>query len=460
MSSLKQVLRRRLSRRTILLSHRLRAVAANLRYGFPGRGVLVVGVTGTKGKTTSCHFVASILQEAGFTVGMATTVSFQIGDKVWSNDTNMSVTGPFPLQKLLREMRDAHCDALVLEVTSIALDQFRTLGIPFRYVGLTNMSHDHLDYHGTWANYREAKLKLFTRPGLRAAAVNADDPEAPVFLTRTTARERWSYSTQSSEALSPATEHLQASKISTNPEGSSFTLQTSLGESQRVRLQIPGIFNIENALCAAALGLSLNLKLGTVVAGLEAVDHVAGRLERIPTKRGFSVMVDYAHTPDSLEKLYATLRPDVRGRMIAVLGATGDRDRTKRPIMGALAARFCDYVFVTDEEPYTEDPQRIIDEVAKGVPRGRPLFKAASAVAVRTERPIFKNPNESGEGEWWWRVADRREAISRAIDLGKLDDLIIVSGMGAQNYRKVGEKKEPWNERTVIEELLQAKNLL
>jgi len=459
MPSVKEFLRKRLSRRAILVSHRLRAMAANIRYGFPSRGMLVIGVTGTKGKTTTTHLVASILQEAGFKVGMATTVAFQIGDTTWSNDTNLSVTAPFPLQKLLRQMRDAHCDALVLEVTSIALDQFRTLGIPFRYVGFTNLTHEHLDYHKSMEQYAKAKLALFTKPGLRASVVNIDDSWGEYFLKKGTAPRRWSYSAQTATRHPSATDHLFADKISTNPTGASFTLTTE-HESARVRLNFPGIFNIENALCAAALALNLNLKLSTVVAGLEKLQQVAGRLERVPTKKGFSVMIDYAHTPDSLEKLYSTLRPDVRGRMIAVLGSCGDRDRTKRPIMGALAARFCDYVFVTDEEPYTEDPQQIIEEVAKGVPRGRALFKASAAVAERTERPLFKNPNETGEGEWWWKVPDRREAISQAIDMGKLDDLIIITGMGALNYRTVGETKVPWNERMVVEELLGEKKLL
>ena len=164
-------------------------------------------------------------------------------------------------------------------------------------------------------------------------------------------------------------------------------------------------------------------------------------------------MVDYAHTPDSLEKLYAMLRQHASGRLIAVLGATGDRDTTKRPIMGALAARFCDLVYVTDEEPYTEDPQAIIDQVAGGVPRGRALFKAEAAVH-RDTKPKLKANTESGLGDWWWKVSDSKEAIAAAISQAQTGDLVIVTGMGAQNFRKVGSKKEPWNDRQVIESLL------
>ena len=455
MKTLKKFLRGRVSRRTVLFFHKLEAIAANIRYGFPSRGMLVIGVTGTKGKTSTSYFISSILEEAGFTVGMATTVSFKIGEKHWTNDYNKSNLHPMQLQKLLREMRDARCNALVIEVTSHGIDQHRLWGIPFQYVGLTNITHDHLDYHKTWANYQATKLRLFLPKRLKGIAVNADDPSGELFLSKSPAPRKWSYSTQVAEPLPGSTDSIFAHKISSHSGGTSFTLQFG-EESIRVNLDMPGRFNIENALCASALCLNLNLKLGSIKAGLENMHRVPGRLEKIETRKGFSVMVDYAHTPDSLEKLYSTLRPDVRGRMIAVLGSCGDRDKTKRPIMGALAARFNDFVFVTDEEPYTEDPLAIMEEVARGVPRGRPLFKAAA-----TERPIFKKKEgDSGEGDWWWKVADRREAISRAIDMGKLDDLILVTGMGAQNFKMVGTKQVPWNDRAVIEELLQEKNLL
>lgn len=458
MKTVRSFLHNHLPRQMVLWLHKARSMATAARFGFPARGMLVIGVTGTKGKTTTCHFIASILKEAGYTVGMISTVDYQIGDVVEVNNTNMSNLPVAKLQAILKRMRLARCNALVMEVTSIGLDQYRVWGIPFRYVGFTNLTHDHLDYHKTWAHYEQSKQRLFRWPGLRAVAVNADDAAAPHFLEATKAKTRWSFSTERPTALPAATDHLWADKVSSNPGGASFLL-THEEEQARVRLQVPGRFNVENALCAAALCLNLNLKLGTIVAGLEKMAPVAGRLERIETKKGFSVMVDYAHTPDSLEKLYSTLRPDVRGRMIAVLGSCGDRDKTKRPIMGALAARFCDYVFVTDEEPYSEDPLEIIEEVAKGVPRGRALFKSSMRVH-REERPILKKDNESGEGEWWWKVAERREAISRAIDLCKLDDLVLVTGMGAQNFRVVGSHKMPWNDRQVIEALLKEKKLL
>jgi UDP-N-acetylmuramoyl-L-alanyl-D-glutamate--2,6-diaminopimelate ligase len=331
--------------------------------------------------------------------------------------------------------------------------------VPFRYVGFTNLAHDHLDYHQTWDEYQKAKLKLFRWKGIKACVVNADDPAAEFYLAHTTAQTKWTYSTTSSEPVPTANEHVWADKISTNMNGSSFNLHLG-GEQERVRLQLPGLFSVENALCAASVCANLNLKIGTIVAGLENLDHVPGRLERIDSSKGFSVIIDYAHTPDSLEKLYSTLRPEVRGRMIAVLGSCGDRDKTKRPIMGALAARFCDLVYITDEEPYSEDPLQIIEEVSKGVPRGRALYKPSAAVAAKQEKNLFRKVSQDGEGEWWWKIPDRRQAIEKAIEQCKLDDLVLITGMGSQNFKIVNGKQEPWNDRLVVESILKEKNLM
>jgi len=458
---MKNFFRRYFSQKQLNYFHKLEAVFWTIRYGFPARGMLVVGVTGTKGKTTTCHFVTSILEEAGYTVGMATTINFQVGEKKWVNETNKSVLPPRKFQALLREMKDAHCNALVIEVTSHALDQNRVWGVPFRYVGFTNLSHEHLDYHSSMEEYRDTKMKLFRWKGAKACVVNVDDPTGAYILEHSTIPRRWSVSTEE-ETLPPhATDHLYASRISANSSSASFTLHTE-DEQERVSLQLPGRFNVENALVAAGLGLNLNVKLTTIAAGLMNVERVPGRLEKIETRKGFTVIIDYAHTPDSLEKLYSTLRPDVRGRMIAVLGATGDRDKTKRPIMGALAARFCDQVIVTDEEPYSEDPQAIIDEIARGVPRGRTLFRASREQTLKQEKPsiIKKVEEESGENIWWWKIPDRREAITTAISRGKLDDVILITGMGAQTKKIVNDIATPWNEREIVEEILHELKLL
>ncbi len=461
LSRIKQFFRRRLSQRQINFLHKLEAMYYAARNGFPGRSMVVFAITGTKGKTTASHFLASILEEAGYTVGMATTVDFQIADEIRSNQANKSVLHPKYLQPLLKEMKEARCNVLVLEVTSHAIDQNRIWGIPIRYAGFTNLGHDHLDYHGSMEVYRDVKKRLFMGRQLRAIAVNADDPVGRMFIEQSPAPRKVGYSTEGLEPVPGSTEMVYADKVSANSTSATFTLVTE-NEAERVQLQLPGRFNVENALVAASLALNLNLKLSTIAAGLQRLERVAGRLETIETKKGSTIIIDYAHTPDSLEKLYATLRPDVRGKMIGVLGCTGDRDKTKRPIMGALAARFCDLVYITDEEPYTEDPRAIIEEIAKGVPRGRSLFKPSrDQILKRQERPIFKKEEAAdGEGVWWWKVTDRREAIERAIKQCKLDDVVLITGMGAQEFKIVGDQKVPWSDRAIVMEILKAEKLI
>ena len=343
----------------------------------------------------------------------------------------MSVTAPYPLQKLLQRMRKAHVNAVVLEVTSIALDQYRTLSIPFRYASFTNLAHDHLDYHGTMERYAEAKRLLFKVRSLKAVSANIDDPLGQSFLDGSPAPQKVSFSRLEKADVSAHT-------IKEQPSGNRFTLVAG-DESTPIRLQLPGLFSVSNALCAASLAYAHGISLTVIAKGLENVSAVAGRLELVPTERNFQVMVDYAHTPDSLEQLYESLRNSVKGRLIAVLGATGDRDRTKRPIMGAIAGRLCDLVIITDEEPYTENPQSIIEAVAEGVPRGRN--------GART------NPGH-GENSWWWKVPERRAGIEKALHLASAGDMVVVTGMGAQHFRTIGTQKQPWNDREVITELL------
>ena len=431
MSTLKKHLRSLASPANMRRYHWLQAAYAVTRFGQPAKKMLVFGITGTKGKTTSCHLLAAILEQAGLTVGLATTVSFKIGTVEERNDTNMSVTAPYPLQKLLRRMRRANVNAIVLEVTSIALDQHRTLGIPFSYASFTNLAHDHLDYHGDMASYAEAKRLLFKKKELKAVTANLDDALATSFLDISKAPKKLGFSRQIKADVF-------AQSIKELPSGSHFTLLAGQS-SVPVKLQLPGLFSISNALCAASLAYAHGLSLETIAKGLESVNSVAGRLELVPTGRDFQVMVDYAHTPDSLEQLYASLRGSVSGRLIAVLGATGDRDRTKRPIMGAIAGRLCDLVIITDEEPYSESPQSIIEAVAEGVPRGRTGAR-----------------NEPGYGEnvWWWKILERKAGIAKALALAKQGDMVVVTGMGAQHFRTIGNQKEPWNDSDVITSLL------
>lgn len=458
---MKKFIKKILSRNAINSFQKIRAVLISLKYGSPAKKMIPIGITGTKGKTTTTFLISSILEEAGYKVGRISTVDYKVDSKITVNEENMTVPDPALVQPWLKKMVEAKCRYLVMEVTSHAIDQYRVWGIPYKVALLTNVTHDHLDYHKTFANYRDTKVRLFRWPSLKVSIINADDKSAEYFYKNLKTKKNYFYSTNGNFEISQGST-VVASKIFLNPMASKFTIKSE-SEEIEINLNLPGMFNVENALAATCVGLSQNIRLGTIKAGLENVMQVPGRMEKIETKKGFTVIVDYAHTPDSLEKVYQTLEPIVRGRLISILGACGDRDKTKRPIMGALAARFADFVIVTDEESYTEDPQAIIDEVAAGVPRGRALFKKKNSDKPKRKplehkihdvKEFMKKDESTGEGEWWWRVSDRREAIRQALKLAKFDDLVLITGMGAQTHKVIGDKHLPWNDRQVVEEEL------
>jgi len=437
----KRVLRRLAPDWLIKLYHLSRGVLASLIYGAPGRQIQVIGVTGTDGKTTTCHLISAILEAANYKVGRVTTVDWKIGDEVTENNLKMTTVNPFLLQRLLKKMVEAGCHFAVIETTSIGLDQHRLWGIPFYGAVLTNLTHDHLDYHQSMESYRQAKEKLFTnRPYL--SVINVDDGSAEHFLKHT-ANRTLTY------GLKPPAD-LIAKKIYGRSGGTDFVLLYN-GRQATINLPLPGTFNVYNALAAAAVGLGLGLSLERVVDGLNRAEPVPGRMEVIDIGQAFTVIVDYAHTPDALQKVYETVRPTVRGRLIAVLGATGQRDRAKRPILGALAGRWADFVIVTNEDPYHEDPLEIIEAVAAGVPRGRPK---RGRYKVNREGEVPFKYKDSGEGFWWWKVLDRKEAIAKALSLARPQDAVVVTGKGAEKVMAVGDRLVPFSDRQVLEELL------
>jgi UDP-N-acetylmuramoyl-L-alanyl-D-glutamate--2,6-diaminopimelate ligase len=440
---MKKLIRKIFSQRAVNRYHFVMAVLANVIYRFPSKQLRVIGVTGTNGKTTTCHMITAVLEAAGRKVGMTTTIDFKIGDKLTVNDLKMTTVSPFRLQKMLRQMVDAGCEDAVVEVTSIALDQHRLWGIYFHTAVFTNLTHDHLDYHGSMTEYRLSKEKLFaSHPVL--SVVNTDDPAGAEF-TKYPADYLITYGLNAQSLVA-------AKKLYARPGGTDFVLV--IGQRQAtLNLPLPGRFNVYNALAAATVGIGLNVTLDDIITGLRKVTAVPGRMEVIEAGQAFTVIVDYAHTPDALQKVYETIKPTVRGKLISVLGATGRRDKTKRPILGALAGRYADYVFLTNEDPYDEDPQSIIDEVAEGVPRGRPKRGRYKIKREDTEIPFKYKDN--GEDIWWWRVPDRRDAIERALKMARPQDVVLVTGKGAENVMAVGDRLVPWSDRKVLEEILQ-----
>jgi UDP-N-acetylmuramoyl-L-alanyl-D-glutamate--2,6-diaminopimelate ligase len=440
---MKKLFRKLFSQKAINRYHLVTAILANIIYRFPAKKLRVIGVTGTNGKTTTCHMISAILETAGRKVGMTTTIDFKIAHKVIANNLKMTTVSPFKLQKMLRDMVEAGCEDAIIEVTSIALDQHRLWGIPFHTAVFTNLTHDHLDYHGNMVDYLKAKEKLFTNH-LVLSVINSDDPASVELLTYP-ADYHITYALSSQSLVA-------AKKLYARPGGTDFVLV--VGQRQAtLNLPLPGKFNVYNALAAATVGIGLNISLDDIVLGLRQVTAVPGRMEVLDAGQAFTVIIDYAHTPDALQKVYETIKPTVRGKLISVLGATGKRDKTKRPILGALAGRFADYVFITNEDPYDEDPRAIIDQVAEGVPRGRPKRGRYKIKKEDTQIPFKYKDN--GEDIWWWRVVDRKEAIERALDMARPQDVVLVTGKGAENVMAVGDKLVPWSDRKVLEEALQ-----
>lgn len=421
---MKQFLRSIFPPSVILFTHKLRARLAAIYHGYPGKKLIVIGVTGTKGKTTTTHLIANIIEEAGYKVGMFSTVAFKIGKKSWPNETNMGTLPPWQLQKLLKLMVDSGCQYAVIEVTSHALAQERVYGINFAVAVFTNLTHDHLDYHGSFEEYKVAKGLLFNN-NPKISVVNVDDKAASYFW-RFPAEIKVDYGLDHRARVT-------ARKIVYDATGtrSDFTLTTPIGETD-IHTTLPGRFNVYNILAAAGVALGLGLPLATIRSGIMKLGSVPGRMERVDCGQPFTTIVDYAHTPDSFEKVYETLRPVAKGRIIHVFGCTGDRDKSKRPIMGAIAGRSADVVIVTDEEPYTEDPAKIIDEIASGVPRG-----------ASKNHPMVEDQN-------FFKILDRRTAVAKALSIAERDDIVLVTGMGALTYRTVGTRHLPWKDQEVI----------
>ena len=430
---MKDYLRKILPASIILWSHKIRGILAAVIFRFPGRKLKIVGVTGTNGKTTTCNMIAEILKTANYRVGMATTINFAIDKKEWVNKTKMTTLSPFALQKFLSNCLKAGCHWVVLETTSHAIAQYRNFGIDYKIAILTNITHDHLDYHKTYEEYRDTKAKLFSS-GETINILNRDDKSVE-FFEKLPAQQTITYGTEVPENKRQRKPEVLAKKIILEPASSLFTVITPIGQVA-IELKLPGKFNIYNALAAISAAVALRIHLDVAKTALEKITNIPGRMEKVELGQSFTVLVDYAHTSDALEKIYETLKLSKRGRLISVLGACGDRDRSKRPILGALAGRFADIVIITNEDPYTEDPVKIIEEVAAGVPRGA------------------QKPNLKIEGKNFFKVLDRREAIEKAIEMAQKDDIVLLTGKGAEECIVQGSQKIPWSDRKVARELI------
>ncbi len=390
-------------------------------YGNPSRHLSVLGVTGTNGKTTTAFLVESILRVAGIHTGLLGTVKYRIGEREFEVDRTTPES--LDLQHLYREMVDAGVEAVAMEVSSHALELHRVDSTHFEVAAFTNLSQDHLDFHHTMEDYFQAKARLFAsreRGGLAArnAVINLDDPTGERLLPLC-AGEIITYGTRLAM--------LEGAILDMDLRGMTVRLSFR-GREIALRSPLTGAFNLQNIMAATGIILAMGLQLDDAAAGIEVFTGVPGRFELIEAD-GFAVLVDYAHTPDSLKKAIQAARDLATGKVITVFGCGGDRDREKRPLMGKWAGKLSDYAIITSDNPRSEDPEAIIDQVEEGL-----------------------KPEVTGG---WARMADRREAIAEALRMAAEGDLVLVAGKGHEQGQTIGDRVIPFSDVEVVGQLLE-----
>lgn len=375
--------------------HLPRSILANIIYGFPSRSLKVIGVTGTDGKTTTVNMIYKILSDAGKKVAMISTINACIGGK--SFDTGFHVTNPdpFALCGYIRRALDAGAEFLVLEVTSHGLDQFRVWGISFEIGVITNVTHEHLDYHKTFGKYLKTKARLIEN--VKWAVLNKNDPNIEYLSGRT--------------------------------KGEIKTFKFS--KDLNIKLKIPGDYNVLNALAAATVAQILLVDNKKVKKSLESFEGLPGRMEEVPNTGGMKVVIDFAHTPHALEEALSVLRKTTKGKLISVFGAAAQRDITKRPMMGKISARLADVTILTDEDPRYESSEEILDQIAVG----------AYQEGGEAGKTILKQP-------------DRFKAIKIALEMAKKGDTVGIFGKGHEKSMNYLGKEYPWSDKEAVEKVL------
>lgn len=407
--------------------HYLRGVFANLYYRNPAKDMIVIGVTGTKGKSTTCNIVAHGLEAAGKKVCMFSTVNLALGGKWTKNVHKMTSPDPFVLNKFLSEARAAGAEYAVIEVSSHALYYHRVHGIDFDVAVFTNLSQDHLDLHGTMEEYAETKLRLFTslkyarrKKGVRKVGiVNIDDPYSDMFLASTV------------DTLitfgNSANAQIRALDIESNGVGTTFQVKMP-AHTYEIHTQLLGKFNVSNIIAAIGVLHSQKIDIKDIQDSIEAIAGVEGRMQIVPNPMPGTVFVDYAHTEESLKQVLITLKDlGSKGRIITIFGATGDRDRDKRPKMGAIVHKFSDIILLTEDDNYGEDQFRIMTEVSKGIPRK--------------------------EGTDFWIIFHREDAIRTALLMARPDDIILLAGKGAEEVIVRNTGAEPWSDVQMVQKI-------
>lgn len=397
------------------------------KYGNPAKNLRVIAVTGTNGKTTTVNFINEILKEAKYKTAMFSTAVIEIDGKAQINDLNATVASTERMQQFFRDAKKAGVDFVVLEITSHALDQHKLAGVPIEVAVMTNLTQDHLDYHKTMEQYAKAKGKLFASDP-KYIVLNRDDDWFEFFDQFVPELQKITYGEH--EEAEARIEYVKLYK-----KGSEATVVIDHQTKLDLATALPGKFNVYNMTAAASTAYLLGVPLQDIIEGVANLEGVPGRFERVAEGLDYDAIVDYAHTPDALEKLLEAVRAITKNRVILVFGATGDRDKEKRPIMGEIAARGADRIILTDEESYNENPEQIRTQVRNGI-------EAAKGDGKLTE------------------IADRHEAIEKALSIAKKGDTVLITGMGHEQYRIINGEKQPWNDGEVVREILAASKSL
>lgn len=419
-------MRRFIPQSVFFLYHWALALLGAFWHMFPSRHIIVIGVTGTNGKSTVVDLTHKIFEHAGFRVASASSIRFIINDREWKNELKMTMPGRFFLQRFIWEAVQKKCDVVILEVTSEGLRQYRHSFIHFDTAALTNITPEHIESHGGFDKYRSAKLKLFraissSSKRSKSIIINGDDPSAELFLQYHRS-EAWIYGFKR--------DHWE--KFGKKVEPQSYKVgDTEISfvyKNIDFHLKLLGEFNLYNALCAMTIALSRGIEPKIIREAFESVSSIPGRLEYVtrPPRTAFSVVVDYAHTPDALFNVYKTLK-DKRRKLICVLGsAGGGRDRWKRSEMGKLADQWCDNIILTNEDPYDEDPELIIKDIEKGIEQKRATV-----------------------------IIDREEAIRAGVAMAGPDDTVVITGKGSEPWMMIsGGRKLAWDDRNVVQKIL------
>lgn len=405
--------------------HKFEAMAIARRYGRPARTMRVIGVTGTNGKTTTSFMIHRMLREAGYNVALMTTVAYGVNDDITPQIAHMTTVSPGTLNRRLKQFADQGVEWLVLETTSHALAQHRVWGVPYEIAVMTNVTHEHLDYHGSFERYLDAKLELFRRARRQPngiGIVNADDPNAAAF-TEASGR---------AITYGIADGDIRAENIKLSGDGSRYTARVG-DERYTITCHIPGEFNVANSLAAVAVGRHLGLSQQQIEQGIAALTGVEGRMTTINEGQEFSVIIDFAHTPDSFERLLGDLRRSTSGKLIALFGSAGRRDEAKRAVQGEIAGKYCDELVLTEEDDRDVDGQAILEQIAEG---------AARSGKVK-ERDMFL-------------ILDRTEAIAFAMTRAHgPHDTVVLLGKGHEKTIERADGEHPWDEAVTVTQAIQ-----